>query len=176
MKNFKQFGKSVAIYHGYGGGGGNALPRLFRTFGFSTIHYPEIVYDREWYKDKCKSMFNRELKSIENIDLIVGFSLGGYTAFELAGYLKKDLILVNPAIDRSKTLLDIKSFDVPIKRDFKGVEVYLGSEDDLIDGNWTIDYLNKLNVDSDIYVVNGMGHNTYLEEVKEILKNSKFTK
>jgi len=176
MKNFNDFGKSVAIYHGYGGGGGKIIPRFMKSVGFDKIHYPEINYDREWYLDKCKSMFNRELRNIKDIDLIIGFSLGGYTAFELAGQLSKNLILVNPAIDRSKILLDIKSFDISPIRNFSGVEVYLGSEDDLIDGQWTIDYLHKLNIDSDIYVVNGMEHNTSISEFRKIINNSKFCK
>jgi len=177
IKEFNKFenkaGKMVAVYHGLGGGGGKLIPRLLRKYGFNRVHYPEIYYEREWYKDKCKSMFNRELNAIKHADLLIGFSLGGYTAFELAGYTGKNLMLVNPAIDRSKTLLDIKTYDVPFKRNFGNVEVYLGTEDDLIDKKWTIDYLKKLNVKSDIYLVPGMEHNTYIEEFEVMLDNSK---
>ena len=178
IKKFEGYigGKSVAMYHGLGGGGDKDMPKLLRMNGFNKIHYPLINYEREWYRNKGKTMFLRELKAIENVDLIMGLSLGGYTAFELAGYTGKDLILVNPAIDRSKTLLPIKSFDVPFKRNFGNVEVYLGTLDDLIDKQWTIDYLAKLNVKASIYLVNGMEHSPYLEEFDQILGNSKFTK
>ena len=121
------------------------------------------------------SVISKPTKLIKskNIDVVVGFSLGGYTAFELAGYTSKNLILINPAIDRSKTLLDIKVYDVPFKRNFGNVEVFLGTEDTLINKNWTIDYLKKLNVDANIYLVKGMEHDTYLEEFDQILDNSK---
>jgi hypothetical protein len=172
-KKFEKFGKSVAVYHGLGGGGGKLIPRLLRKYGFTKIHYPEIDYETQWYRDKCKSLFNRELRAVQNVDLIIGFSLGGYTAFELAGHTSKNLMLVNPAIDRSKTLLDIKWYDIPVKRDFGKIEVYLGTEDTLIDKQWTIDYLKKLNIKSNIFLVNGMEHNTYIEEFEQMLDNSK---
>ena len=170
---FEKKGKSVAVYHGLGGGGGKAIPKLLRRYGFTKIHYPEIDYYEEWDKDKCKSLFERELKIAKNMDLIIGFSLGGYTAFELAGHTGKNLMLVNPAIDRTKTLLDIVWYDIDVKRNFGNVEVYLGTEDDLIDKRWTIDYLKKLNIKSDIYLVNGMEHNTYLDEFEGMLGNTK---
>ena len=173
FNKFENKGKMVAVYHGLGGGGGKLIPNLLRKYGFNRVHYPEINYQREWYKDKCKSMFNRELNAIKHVDLLIGFSLGGYTAFELAGYTGKNLMLVNPAIDRSKTLLNIKSYDVPFKRNFGNVEAYLGTKDDLIDKQWTIDYLKKLNVQSDIYLVPGMEHDTYIDEFEGILDNSK---
>ncbi len=168
-----KFGKSVAVYHGLGGGGGKLIPRSLKSKGFTNVHYPEIDYESEWWDDECKSLFFRELEDIKDVDLIVGFSLGGYTAFELAGYTGKNLILVNPAIDRSKTLLDIKWYDIPVKRNFGKVEVYLGSDDYLINKNWTIAYLKKLNVKADIYIVNGMEHNTSIQEFKGMLNNSK---
>ena len=113
IRKFEAFNrKSIAVYHGYGGEPSSDRIRFLESVGFSTIHYPYIDFDEEWELDKCKSIFERELKSLKKIDILIGVSLGGYLAFELAGNLSKDLVLINPALDRKKTKLDIKFFDI----------------------------------------------------------------
>jgi len=176
MARFKKFEKSIAIYHGYGDWPQLDRIEYLQSIGYTNIHYPYINFDKEWYKDECKSLFSREVRAIEDIGLVMGFSLGGYLAFELAGKSRKDLILVNPGIDRSKTKLDIKYFDIPENRNFGKIETYLGSEDDLIDKNITINFLRESGIKSNTYIFNGMEHWTYIDEFITIMNNSKLIK
>ncbi len=168
--------KSIAIYHGYGDWPNLERIEYLKSIGYTNIHYPYINFDKEWYRDGCRSLFQREVRATQNINLVMGFSLGGYLAFEVAGKSKKDLILVNPAIDRSKTKLNIKYFDIPENRNFGRVETYLGSEDDLIDKSITINFLRESGIKSNTYIFNGMEHWTYIEEFIPIMNKSKLIK
>lgn len=169
FENFKS-SKSVAVYHGYKGDPNPLRIDYLKSLGYEDIYYPHIDYDREWKKDKCKSLFERELKMIKGKDLIIGFSLGGYFSFELAGHSSTDLVLINPALDRSKTKLDVTFFDISTKRNFSRIEAFLGSNDTLIDKNDTINYLE--NFECDITIIEGMEHRTYIEYFKEICNKS----
>ena len=175
IKRFNEMegGKSIAIYHGLNGAPNPDRINFLESIGYTEIYYPHINFEREWYKDRGKSIFQRELRLLRGIDLIMGFSLGGYIAFELAGYLSTNLVLVNPAIDRSKTKLDIKNFNIPVKRNFSKVEVFLGSNDTLIDKSITLNYLKSEKIKSDNTIIEGMDHGTPLNYFKEIVYKSK---
>ena len=175
IKRFDEMesGKSIAVYHGLNGLPNQERIDYLESIGYTDIHYPLINFEKEWYKDKCRSVFQRELRAIKSMDVVMGLSLGGYLAFELAGYSFKDVVLINPSIDRSKTKLDIKSFNVPIKRNFRNVEVFLGTKDALIDGDWTIEYLKDINVRSSIHWIEGMEHGTPHNYFIDIVNKSK---
>lgn len=170
IKKFNE--KIISLYHGYGGSPSYDRVECLEEIGFTNIISDYIDYDYEWEIDECKSLFQRELIRSKNSDVIVGFSLGGYLAFELAGVLSKDLILVNPAIDRSITRLDIKSFDIEAKSNFKKVEVFFGENDTLIDKNVTIRYLHRKRINFNYYIIDGMAHRTPIEDFVEIINTS----
>ena len=174
IKKFEDFedGKSIAIYHGLNGEPSPERSKLLESVGYNDIYYPHIDFDAEWEKDKGKSLFERELSLLRGIDLIMGFSLGGYLAFELAGHLSTNLILINPALDRSKTKLDIKHFDITTKRQFGKIETFLGANDYLVDKSITLNYLKENNIKSDITIIEGMEHRTPMNYFVEILNKS----
>lgn len=178
IKKFENFnkGKSIAVFHGLGGDISPDRIALLKSEGYDVILYDHIDFEMEWDKDKCKSLFQNQLSKVKDIDLIMGFSLGGYLAFELAGYLSKNLILVNPALDRDKTRLNIKYFDIIHKRNFKKIEVFLGENDTLIDKSITIDYLNINNIDFTYKIIGGMEHRTPIEYFTQIINKSKLIK
>jgi hypothetical protein len=177
IKKFETFnGKSIAVYHGYGGEPAPDRIKFLESVGFSKIHYPYIDFDGEWELDKCKSLFERELESLKNIDLLIGVSLGGYLAFELAGYLSKDLVLINPGLDRNKTKLDINFFDIEPMRKFGKIETFLGSEDKLIDKLITLQFFEENKINSDIKIIDGMEHRLPLNYFIEIYNKSKLLK
>jgi hypothetical protein len=174
-------GKSVILYHGYWSSIDDpdyiAEPdtdriEVLEDMGIKAVS-DIIDYDQEWYTDRCRTLFLREAEKAKKFDVIMGFSLGGYMAYKLAGYVSKDLILVNPAIDRSITLLDIKEFDCPNGKNFKRVEVFLGERDMLIDKRITINYLKKEGVKCDAYLVPRMEHRTPLHFFRGIVRASK---
>lgn len=177
IKKFETFdGKSIAVYHGYGGEPAPDRIKFLESVGFSTIHYPYIDFDEEWEFDKCKTLFERELESIKDIDLLVGVSLGGYLAFELAGYTSKDIVLINPGLDRSKSKLDIKFFDIQPMRNFGKIETFLGSEDKLIDKLITLQFFDENEINSEVIIIDGMEHRLPLNYFKEIYSKSKLLK
>ncbi len=145
--------------------------RVLEDMGLD-VSYDNIDYDYEWELDRCQSMFQRELNHCKDIDIIMGFSLGGYTAYKIAGHLSKDLIIVNPAIDRSKTLLDIKEFNYPTNKNFRKVELYVGDQDELIPTHYPVNYLKREGVKFDGYVVKNMDHGTPIHFFRQIVHNS----
>ena len=93
----------------------------------------------------------------------------------MAGYLPNaNLIMVNPSLDRDLTKLDIKWYDLPQKRNFGGIELYLGQDDTLIDKNVTLRYLRKNNINFKYCIVPGMDHGTPFGYYAKILHTSKF--
>ena len=87
IKKFKSLNtKKVLILHGLGGEPSIEKSEVFEKRGYEVI-FPHIDYFKEWEKDKCKSIFNKLLHFSKNVDLIVGQSLGGYTAFLLSNVL-----------------------------------------------------------------------------------------
>ena len=188
IDKFESFGsgKKMAIYHGYWSSiqDPDDIPteapaydrlKVLKEVGV-TANCDLIDYDSEWMLDKCQSMFHRELDKCKDVDVIMGFSLGGYTAYRLASYLSKDVILVNPALDRKITRLIIKEFDVPHKKNFSRIEVFFGDKDDLIPRGYTIRYLQSNGIDFDGYLVRGMGHNTPLPYFNQIIRSSNLLK
>src|ERR1700744_2497277 len=93
--------KVCVLYHGLG-----SKPDLFRINrlkdrGFIVI-CEHFDYEAEWKLDKGKSLFSRELKKVNKVDLLIGISFGGYLAYKLSKATGINLLLINPAIDRSK--------------------------------------------------------------------------
>jgi hypothetical protein len=169
--------KRIAFFHGLG----LTPPRerasdvkgMKRLLG-NNLYFPFIDYDLEWYRDRCRSMFLTQARACGDVDVLVGLSLGGYTAFLLANYLNKPAVLINPSIDRVFTKLDIKTYNVPVTFINPGIELFLGEYDDLIPMEITTAYLDKHNFDYDSYIVKGMGHNLRYNEFLEIIQKSKY--
>ena len=173
MIKIKRFNsKSVIVYHGLGGSPSQDRIDCLESIGYKVI-YPHIDYELEWRKDKCRSIFDSQVDLAKNVDLIIGLSLGGYMAFELSGILNKNCILINPALNRDITKLDIKYFDINHGDEYGFMDVYLGENDTLIDKNITLEYLKDRNVDFKYSIVNGMEHRTPIEHFSEIVNKSK---
>lgn len=170
----KKFGeKSIAVYHGLGGSPAQDRIDVLKSLGYTHILYDHIDFQKEWELDRCKSLMIRQVNRAKDVDLLMGFSLGGYIAFELAGYISKNLILINPAIDRTKTKLDIKKLDFVEGKNFKNIEIFLGDSDKLIDKNITIDFINRENIPAKIEIIKGMEHRVPINYFQEILNKSK---
>ena len=94
-----KFDKKVVMYHGLGGTPAGTTKRVLNQHGLGVL-FEFFDYEKEWVKDHGKSMFEKELKKIEKTDLIIGNSYGGYLAYQLSKATGKDLLLINPALDR----------------------------------------------------------------------------
>lgn len=177
LKKFKSFNvKKVLILHGLGGKPTSEKSEVFYKRGFDVI-FPHIDYIKEWEKDRCKSMINNLVNISRDVDLIVGQSLGGYTAFLLSNILNIDTILINPALDRSKTKLDIKYFDTDfnIKYNNPNIEIYFGGLDTLIPMEITKKFLKENGLKYKQIIIPDMEHSSPANKIDEILNISDFT-
>jgi hypothetical protein len=178
IKKFELFNnKKVLILHGLGGEPSKEKSDIFEKRGYEVI-FPHIDYIQEWNKDKCKSIFNYLIKISKNIDLIVGQSLGGYTGFLLSNILNVKTILINPALDRNKTKLDIKNFDIDysIKYQNKNIEIYFGELDNLIPMKITQNFLKENNLNYKQVIIPNMEHRSPAKKIEEILNISNYIK
>lgn len=172
IKKFENFNnKKVIFFHGLGGSPSAERQSILENYGYDVV-YPFIDYDLEWEKDHCKSLFYRSVESARDCDLIIGISLGGYLGHLVANLLEKDCILINPALDRSKTRLQIKNFDCPVLFNNCNLEVYLGDKDTLINKEYTIDFINDNNIKCKIHSLENMEHRCSLNDFLEILNKS----
>jgi predicted esterase YcpF (UPF0227 family) len=164
--------RTVVVYHGFGGYPSIDRIKYLEEIGYKVI-YPHIDYEMEWNKDMCSSLFKKQLIINKKSDLIIGISLGGYTAFELSGYLSKNIILINPAIDREKTKLDIRKFNIDSMSNYGKIEVFFGENDTVIDNSITIDFLNRRSVRFDYSIIKNMEHRVPIDKFIDIIKRSK---
>ena len=179
--------KKLIFLHGYGGIPIPEVTEIFKVIGWETIQH-HIDYDLEWDRDRCKSITEKVVGDGRDCDLIIGLSLGGYTAHLVSNHLVKDCILINPGIDREKSqvflgnqfpvgdveLNDTKDFDFPMYFNKCRLEVYLGRRDFQIPNNRTTDYLKKMGIIADVYYIEKMYHIFNIQEFIDIIKNSKF--
>lgn len=164
--------KSILVLHGYGGRPAPERTRVLGRRGFK-VYYPHIDFDKEYAKDKCSSITNYLVERYSDVDAIVGLSLGGYLAFILANKLEKPCVLINPALNRKTTRLNIKEFDYDFPITNPRTEIFFGEKDTVVDKQFTIDYLNSINykyIDSEIKM---MEHGCPLNHFKTILNRTK---
>jgi len=132
------------------------------------VHAPKMDYTR-------KDIFPYLIQIMEDFepDLIIGSSMGGYTAHMLSGFYNTPTITFNPA-------LHSKKFDPKFPKNVKipfisKTKIILGEEDTVIDPKLTLRYLSDkgYNTHNQIEVeqVDGMGHRTPLEVFIHQIKN-----
>lgn len=178
IKKFESFkSKKVLILHGLGGSPSEDKSLVFEKRGYDVI-FPFIDYEKEWDKDMCKSLFNNILNKSIDVDLILGQSLGGYLGFLLGNILNVNTILINPALDRSKTKLKIKEFDLDFDISYENpnIEIFYGKLDNLVPMEVTKQYLNNNNIKCKEYIIDDMAHRSSAEDIDNILNISRFIK
>ncbi len=175
MFKIKRFNESnsnkVLLIHGLGGSPSEEKSKVFRDLGYEVV-FPFIDYDMEWEKDKFKSKFIEILNLANDCDLIVGQSIGGYLAYLLNKATNIETIIINPALDRTKTKLNIKNFDVNFKNINNGtLSVYIGSDDILVLPIYTLDYIKDNNINAYVEIVEGMEHRVSPKFLNTIMDN-----
>ena len=165
--------KKVIFFHGYGGEPIPEITEIFKYIGWETIQQ-HIDYDEEWDLDSCKSITEKSADLAKDCDLVIGLSLGGYTAHLISNQLEKDCILINPGIDRSRSLLHIKDFDYPQVVNNCRLEVFLGGRDFQIPNNYTTEFIERKGICARVEKLEKMYHVFNLEEFIHIVKMSDF--
>ena len=172
----KPDGRTILIYHGLGGGIDEQKIKYFENKGFNVImkkhDYRKEFGTKEQPHDKGKSFMQEQESIAKNADIIIGSSFGGYVAYLLGCQLHKDLILINPALNRSVTKTAIQEFDYPHnEKKAKSIEYFHGSEDTVVTAKTSMDVLRKPSKYKEV-VMQGMGHNTPFKKFKQICEIS----
>lgn len=161
--------KKATFYHGLGGERNPDKIHLLKEMGYDT-YYPNIDFDDEWYYDKCKSLFLRELVRSKNSNIIMGTSLGGYLAYNVAKALNKECVLINPSINRKMSKLNIREFDMNYVAKFPKIKVFFGELDDYVIDKYQIETLEENGDDYEYTHIPDMDHGLPLDKFKEILE------
>ena len=163
----------IAIYHGLGGEPNSDRIKLLNDkYQIYNILYDHIDYESKWLKDQCKSLCENQINKTKNVDLYIGFSLGGYLSYILSNINNKNVILINPALDRDNSKLNIKWFDVNFsKNDNINIELFLGINDKLINKDITLNYLDENKVKYNLNFVPNMEHRTNINDFDYILEH-----
>jgi predicted alpha/beta hydrolase family esterase len=170
----KKSDKKRAIYYqGLGGGLQEGMFYIFQKLFSYKLRHRDLDYYDIWETDQGKEFMKKEIEIAKNADCIFGISLGGYVAFHVARATGKKCVLINPALDRSKTLTGIYDFDMNYTPQKFELSMYIDPDDDVVPSQYTFDYIDTNNIDAEIYLINEMGHSPSYEHVVEILKHSK---
>ena len=97
---------------------------------------PSIDYENNpdviaWLKEKYSS---------ENIDVIIGSSMGGFTGYHLCKILKVPALLFNPALAHRPVLQN--TIATP-KTNSNGISIILGGKDAVVNPKGTLEYIGN---------------------------------
>lgn len=164
--------KTCVLYHGLGSQPAISREQLLNKAGYNVIS-EHFDYDLEWDVDQGKSLFEKQLEVVKNVDLIIGISFGGYLAYKLSKATGKDVILINPALDRAKSQSVIKDFDIPDSNLVSNIEIFFGFLDTSVPMDYAIDYLKRRKeYDYSAYTIKDMAHRVPDNFFKEIVETS----
>ena len=145
--------KKILYLHGLESPQGGEKVDFLATKAF--VHAPAIDYTRN-------DIFSFLCSTIEefNPDLIIGSSMGGYSAFILGALYKIPVLAFNPALHSRPIEPNFPKF---VKEHFPNeFTVVLGEKDTVIPPNKTLDWLKDHVKDrwvkSDIQTIKTMGH------------------
>jgi hypothetical protein len=170
-----KFNKSCVIYHGLGSKPAESRTKMLNELGYVVMSEHHNYHD-EWNKDKGKSLFLRELKKINKVDLIIGISFGGYLAYQLSKTTGIDLLLINAAIDRDKSKSVIRHFDINYDDKPSNIELFFGENDTSVPKEFALEYLSSKKEDFIYHIIHEMAHRIPDRYFKEILEKSKLIK
>ncbi len=152
----------IAYLHGYGGNNINPKNDWLRTI--AEVYDPNIDFHAAFiYRD-----IKAEIKRFKP-DVIIGSSMGGLFAHELAMELNTPAVLFNPALH-----------SIPFEPDMTGqgekfflpeMRFVFGKDDELIIPHKTIELIAHEGYNKKNYIVLGHGHQTPLETFKSQISN-----
>lgn len=175
MEYFKSFNKKVLVLHGLGSEPNSHRQKMLEKLGFEVIQ-EHHNYKLEWEKDKGESFFNKQLEIAKTCNLIIGISFGGYVAYHLSHATGINTMLINPALDRSKSKTEIKDYIMNYNYKPCQIELYVGENDKSVPPENAIDYMKEHDDNVVINTIPKMEHRVPDEFFVKILKLSKFSK
>ncbi|MFN4149934.1 MAG: YqiA/YcfP family alpha/beta fold hydrolase [Candidatus Sericytochromatia bacterium] len=122
--------------------------------------YGEVLAPNIDYRSNSNiyDLFLEEIKK-ENIDVIIGSSMGGLIAYYLSHNTQKPSLLFNPALPYQSVLQIVDKGNIDTSSELK--YIILGKKDIIVKYSDNIDFLNKNIHDSDnveIKIINKLEH------------------
>ena len=166
--------KTVILYHGLGSNPASDKKKYLNEIGIS-LKQDHHDYQKEYDLDRGKSFMIEQEKNANGYNIIMGISFGGYVAYMLACRLRKPLILINPAINRSVTKINIKEYNYQYENmKPKKIEYFYGENDKAVIFN---DQKNIVDHSiTDFYKIKNMEHRVPIKFFKKICEQSKLLK
>ncbi len=153
--------KKLLYLHGLGGRNFGEKIEYLKTL--YDVIAPKIDYDN---RSKCYSKM-QELIDRENIDEIMGSSLGGFLAYYLSINNNIKSTLLNPALAHSK---DISSWGIKDNSINKpSMTFILGKNDDVVSNKSTMNFISEVYKSTCSVLVDKHGHTTPLEILKKYI-------
>ena len=162
--------KSSMFFHGLGGDG--KAPSILNGIVPNLLHCPTLDYEMMQNNQYAIQMVidyieNREITSL------IGNSMGGFWAFRLGQILGFPTLLFNPAISeytKSHNWFADMFDDLPVAlylndRGVPPLTVVVSKDDDVVDTQETLNYLNDNNIDFDWIILDCDNHNIPLESM-----------
>jgi hypothetical protein len=165
------FNKTCVLYHGLGSKPALSREQLLNKIGYDVIS-EHFDYDLEWDVDQGKSLFESQLEIVKKVDIIIGISFGGYLGYKLSKATGKDLLLINPALDRAKSQSIIKEFDIPLFNQKSNIEIFFGEFDTSVPKEYAIEFLKNKGENFKYHIIKNMMHRVPDNYFKEIVETS----
>ena len=151
--------KTCVWYHGLMGEPHLAIKNALNKLGYYVVS-EHIDFYREWFKDRGKSMMEKQVKKLAKVDLVIGLSFGGYVAYLVGKATGADTLLINPAVNRNRSTTGIWHFNIDKEKYNKSpnIEVFFGELDDVVPMAYTQEFFEKTGEDYNAWIVKGMMH------------------
>jgi predicted esterase YcpF (UPF0227 family) len=144
---------TILYLHGLDSNLSNEKKQVLEQFG--TIIAPDLDYRVN--PNMIETLFNEYAN--QNIDLIIGSSMGGFAGFYLSKLLQTPALLFNPALPYRTSVLQ----NIPIiKNEHKHLlQIVIGNQDDIIRAADNLDFIMKLlplKNDFRLHLISELGH------------------
>jgi predicted esterase YcpF (UPF0227 family) len=144
---------NILYLHGLDSNLSNEKKQILEQFG--NVIAPDLDYRSN--PNMIETLFNEYAN--QNIDLIIGSSMGGFAGFYLSKLLQIPALLFNPALPYRTSVLQ----NIPIiKNEHKHLlQIVIGNQDDIIRSADNLDFIMKLfplKNDFRLHLLNELGH------------------
>jgi dienelactone hydrolase len=139
---------------------------ILETYG--TVIAPDLDYKLN--PDTIQNLYD-EYKN-QNINVIIGSSMGGFTAFHLANSIGICALLYNPALPYRNSVVQNIPSDLP-KKHSPLMRIVLGGQDDVIKAKDNLAFLSQncfKNTDYAILIKNDLAHQIPVDVFEEQTK------
>jgi dienelactone hydrolase len=154
ISNFKKATMNILFLHGLESKLSTPKRAILETYG--KVIAPDIDYKSN--PNTIQSLY--EEYHNQDINVIIGSSMGGFTAYHMANSLGICALLYNPALPYRNDIEQIIPATLPINNS-AFIRIVLGAQDDIIKAKDNLNYLaqhSNPKTDYDITIKRGLAH------------------